>query len=81
MQTHDIVFFKDEKCGRHRFWEILGIYLGAEGQESLVQLRSLSERPGKDGRGTEWDTTTVPECLLRNVAIYTPDNIGVIMQP
>lgn len=73
MKPGDIVFWRDEKFGRHRFWEIEGVFLGAEGQEGVIELRSLSERPAHSGETQEHPTTFVPEPLLRNVTTYTPD--------
>lgn len=73
MKPGDIVFWRDEKFGKHRFWLIEGYFLGCEGQESVVELRSLTERPGVPGSRGLLETTFVPEPLLRNVIIYTPD--------
>jgi hypothetical protein len=69
----DIVFWRDDRFGKHRFWEIQGIYLGAEGQESIVELKNLLEKPGRvSGHTTAFTHTFVPEPLLRHLAIYTP---------
>lgn len=73
MKPGDIVFWRDDKFGHHRFWEIQGVYLGCQGQESLVELKNLTERPGVPGLTGKATTTFVPEPLLRNVTIYTPD--------
>lgn len=71
MNTGDLIVWRDEKFGHHRFWRVEGIYLGAEGQESLIELRSMTERPGASGAGRH-ETTCVPEPLLRNATVYTP---------
>ena len=73
MKPGDIVFWRDKQFGHHRFWEIQGVFLGAEGQESLVELKSLTEKPGHAHFLDPFTTTFVPEPLLRNVTIYTPD--------
>lgn len=70
MTPGDIIFWRDEKLGHHRFWEIKGVFLGAVGQESLIELRSLTEKAG-DTYGGLHETTFVPEPLLRNAALYT----------
>ena len=72
MNVSDIVMFYDDQFGKHRFWEIQAICLGAEGQEGVIELRSLSESPGRGADGTIHDTTFVPEPLLRSATIYTP---------
>lgn len=72
MKPGDIVMYRDERFGRHRFWEIEGIYLGGEGQEGLVELRGLNYTPGVSPSRTH-TTTFVPEPMLRALAIYTPD--------
>lgn len=73
MTPGDIVMWHDRQFGKHRFWKIEGVYLGCEGQESLIELRSLTEKPGVPGRTGGAETTFVPEPLLRDVTIYTPN--------
>lgn len=73
MKPGDIVMWRDEQFGHHRFWEIRAVCLGAEKQESLVRIVSLSENAGKDENGEKHITTVVPECLLRNVIVYSPE--------
>lgn len=72
MQPGDIVMWRDEQFGHHRFWEIQGIFLGAEGQEGVIELKSLTEKPAHSYKTQEHPTTFVPEPLLRGVLIYTP---------
>jgi hypothetical protein len=50
-----------------------GVFLGAIGQVSLVELRSLTEKPGTAYGKNLPATTFVPEPLLRGFTIYTPD--------
>lgn len=66
MKPGDLVFWKDEKTGNHRFWEILGVYLGCVGQEGLVELKNLCEKPGVPWRTGGAETTFVPEPLIRD---------------
>lgn len=70
MKPGDIVFWQDEKFSRNRFWKIEGVYLGGEGQESLIELRALDMTPGSVG-GSIHDTSLVPEQLVRG-RIFTP---------
>lgn len=73
MKVGDIVYCPDHKFGQHRFYMIDGVFLGAVGQVSLVELRSLTEKPGTAYGKNLPATTFVPEPLLRNFVVYTPD--------
>lgn len=73
MKPNDIVYFEDKQFGHHRFWRIEGVFLGALGQEDLIELRSLTHRPGHTYETGEHPTTFVPEPILRGLAIYIPD--------
>ena len=72
MSPGDLIFWRDEKFGKHRFWQIEGVYLGCEGQEGLVELRNLFEKPGVPGLTGNAATTFVPEPLVRNMPLYAP---------
>ena len=71
MKPGDIVFYRDTKFGKHRFWEIEGIYLGASGQEGLIGLRSLDRSPGVVGTLGELSVVYVPEPMVRNLPVYS----------
>lgn len=71
MKVSDFVVLLDPKYGWHRIWEVKSIILGAEGHESLVELKSLAEKPGYDAGGNLHETTWVPEPLLRSFPIYS----------
>lgn len=62
MTVGNVLVYRDEKFGVHRYWEIVGVFLGGLDTESLIELRSISERHGHDGE-TPRPTTFVPECL------------------
>lgn len=68
----DLVFYRDGRFGIHRVWEVSANCLGGDGQEGLVGLRSLVERPGQDEDGNRHDTAWVPECLLRDAEVFAP---------
>lgn len=53
IKVHNILRIDESKYGKSQFWEIIGVYLGALGQESLVQVRSLSKTPN-DEMGTPY---------------------------
>lgn len=72
MKVGDIAMWRDEQFGHHRFWQIRGVFLGAKGQEGLVQIESLTEKPGA-AFGNVMPVLYVPEPMLRCLSIYTPD--------
>lgn len=62
-------------AGNRLFWLIEAVNVGDIGQESLVLLRRLSQRPGQDEHGTEHETVMVPEVILRRarMLVLTPE--------
>lgn len=62
MQPGDIVILKDGN--RAHTWEIVGVYLGAIGQEGVVELRSLCQSANPKG-----ETSIVPVQFLKRCAI------------
>lgn len=80
MKPGDIIYCPDTRFGHHRFYQIEGCHYGALGQESLIELRNLTEKPGVDGQHTI-QTTLVPEPLLRHFTCYTPDISSLTPSP
>jgi hypothetical protein len=78
MQVGDLIMYGDSHYGHNRFWEVRSVCLGAVGQEGLVELKSLNEKPGRDTQGVHHDTTWVPECLLRDAKVYRFLNTSAI---
>ena len=68
MEVGNVLIFRDEKFGHHRYWQVLGVFLGGENEESLIEMRSLGEKPGFAEESTR-PTTFVPECLTRNLEV------------
>jgi hypothetical protein len=66
MEVGNVLIYRDERFGHHRYYEVVGIFLGGENEESLIELRSLGEKPGHEGN-VERPTTFVPECLTRDL--------------
>ena len=64
MKPHDLIVWRDDKIGNLHVWEIEGVHLGAEGQESLIELRSKTHSAGV-AHGEAHMTVFVPEPLLR----------------
>lgn len=72
MQVGSIVLWRDAKFGVNRAWTVEAICLGADGQESLVRLRSMFMKPGVDEDGVHHETVVVPEVLIRNLEVFEP---------
>jgi hypothetical protein len=70
VRSGDLYVYRDERFGHHRFYGVVGVFLGAAGREGLVELRSLTEKPGCAYGRDAPATTTVPEPLLRGVPLY-----------
>lgn len=64
MKPGDMVILRDGNTAHT--WEILGVHLGAVGQEGVVELRSLCQRASPRG-----ETSTVPMQFLKRCAIAT----------
>lgn len=50
----------------HR-WVVRAIHLGADGQESLIEMESLTHKPGWTGVWEYHHTLWVPEVLVRHL--------------
>lgn len=74
MKPGDIVFFEDTKFGFHRFWVITACCYGSIGQESLIRMRSLSERPGTDENLAQHEIVTVPEPMVRGLRVFSQED-------
>ncbi len=62
MQVGDIL----EKDGHQ--WKVYGIHLGAQGQESLIEVESISHKPGWTGEWEYHPRMFIPEILLREIS-------------
>jgi hypothetical protein len=80
MKPGDIVLLRDRETGYNRMWEIQGCFHGALGQESVIELKSLTERPAHSYETQEHPTTFVPEPLLRGAEIFTPASTPATVQ-
>ena len=72
-EVGDMLVYTDMMNSQHILWRIEGIYLGAEGQESLIELRNLTQKSGSTSTGVA-ATTFVPEPLVRNQTVYRKVN-------
>lgn len=73
MKPGDLIMKRDEAHDRLWLWRVEGVHLGCVGQEGLVELRSLTHAPGYRGGPDKPETTFVPEPLLRELQVYSPN--------
>lgn len=69
-KPNDVLVWRD-KHSTHK-WRVVGVHLGGEGQESLIEMESVTHTPGWTG---EWEThprVFVPEVLIRTLEIAPP---------
>lgn len=76
MLVGDIYMYRDDKYGRHLFWEVEAVMIGDAGQESLVRLRTLNCTPGRDEHGEIQETSLVPEPFLRGARRYARSDLA-----
>jgi hypothetical protein len=76
MKPRDILMWRDDMYGHHRLWEVTGVFLGADGQESLIQIQSLTEMPGV-AYGNPMPVLYVPEPLVRGLTLYTKQDAEI----
>jgi hypothetical protein len=50
-------------------WRVIGVHLGAVGQESLIEMESLTHSPGWTGEWEFHPRLFVPEVLLRGLQV------------
>ena len=77
MKVHDLVVYWDNQFRHHRIWEVKSICLGMVGQESLVELKSLTEKPGVCTENRTHYTTWVPEPILRQFPVFSQTAVPV----
>lgn len=59
----------------HR-WVVRGVHLGALGTESLIEIESITHRPGWTGEWETHQTMFVPEVLVRELPIVSKRRVG-----
>jgi hypothetical protein len=50
-------------------WRVIGVHLGAEGQESLIEAESITHKPGWTGKWEYHPRVFIPEPLTRELKI------------
>ena len=67
----DLLEYRCPKFGIMWQWRVHSVHLGAEHQESLIEVEAVMAAPGETGRGTA-RRTWVPEPMTRNLTIVRP---------
>lgn len=66
MKPGDVLEWNDDSATSHR-WRVVGIHLGGRGQEGIVEMQSITHRPGRSGPSTWHERVFVPEVLTRSL--------------
>lgn len=74
LKVNDILEYRCPRFGLIWQWRVVGIYLGAEHQESLIELTSLTRRPGIASGMERASTMLVPEPMTRSLNIWRPQS-------
>lgn len=69
MNVGDLIEYRCPKFGLVTQWRVLSVCLGAERQESLIELEPVTNSPGHGTEGTVMPTVWVPEQLTRGLEI------------
>lgn len=72
LKVDDILEYRCPRFGLVWQWRVVGIYLGAEHQESLIELKPLTNRPGYASGMGPIDTSFVPEPMTRLLNVWRP---------
>lgn len=67
----DIVEWADNMGAPHR-WLIKGVHLGAADHESLIEMKSVTHKPGWTGEWEYHPIVWVPEVLCRHLRKVQP---------
>ena len=72
MNVGDLLEYRCPKFGLVTQWRVLSVCLGAERQESLIELRPITNAPGVGTSGGHMQTVWVPEQLTRGLTVAAP---------
>lgn len=53
-------------------WRVIGIYLGATRQESMIEVEPVFLSPGTDSQGKKYPRMMVPEPMTRGLTVFAP---------
>jgi hypothetical protein len=69
MKPGDIIIWQCQKFTNIHKWKVMGVHLGAVGQEGLIEVESLTHKPGWTGEWEFHPRLFIPEVLLANLKI------------
>lgn len=72
MMPGDLLEYRCPEFGVVFQWRVFGIYLGASGQESLVEVGPVHQKPGTDSLNREHARMMVPEPMTRSLTVFRP---------
>lgn len=65
----DVLVYRCSRFGKIWRWKVYGCYYGAMGQESLIEMESLTETAGWTGEWEYHPRVFVPEQLTRGMEV------------
>ncbi len=69
MMPGHLLEYRCPKFGLVFQWRVLGIYLGSERQEGLVEVETVFLAPGSDSQGKKYERMMVPEPMTRGLTV------------
>ena len=76
LNVNDILEYRCPNQGLVWQWRVMSISLGGKNQESLIEIKPLTNTAGLSHQGP-MPTTWVPEPMTRTLDVFRP-NVGVI---
>ena len=74
MKPGDLLEYRCPRFGIVWQWRVISICIGAQRQESLIEVAPVMANPGYDTEGQKRPTTWVPEPMTRNLTLVEIDN-------
>jgi len=77
MSPGDIIIWEDpQRMASAHKWRVVGIHLGAVGEESLIEMESLTHKPGNTGEWEWHPRVFVPEVLVRHLKMEPKEAVA-----
>lgn len=72
MMPGHLLEYRCPRSGMMFQWRVLGVYLGASGQEGMIEVEPVFRSPGTDSQGKEHERMMVPEPMTRGLTVIVP---------
>lgn len=72
MMPGHLLEYRCPKFGLVFQWRVLGIFLGGERQEGLIEVEPVMRSPGSDSYGRTHERMMVPEPMTRGLTLVAP---------